>query len=132
MLAPCSSRLLTAVRNSAPGSLYAVLDIEPTVQGTELRNAARRIAQRVDQRLRSNSTERLVTEVFRAAQFLEAERSRRLYDEVFMPVVRSEMGSTPGAIISPPPPEAMNAPGKLGPICSTAFGACCDTASDEF
>lgn len=116
---------------SAPGSLYAVLDVKTTVKGEELRSAARRIAQRVEEGRYSESTENLVTEVFRAAQFLEVEKNRRLYDGVFMPAVRSKGGLTPGAVISPPR-EAADVPGKFGLICSAAFGACSDAACDEF
>lgn len=121
-----------APRHSAPGSLYAVLDVEPTVQGAKLRGAARSTVQRVEQGWYSDGTEPLVTELFRAAQFLELEKNRRLYDRVFLPVVRSETGLAQGATISPPPHQAMDVPSELGPICSAAFDACCDAARDSF
>lgn len=117
--------------HSAPGSLYAVLDVETTAGGAEFRGAARSIAQRVEIRRNSESREEMVTEVFRAAQFLEVEKNRRLYDSVFMPAVRSDGALRPGAVVSPPR-EAADVPGKLGPICSAAARNCCDAARDGF
>ncbi|KAG8167070.1 hypothetical protein KVR01_002759 [Diaporthe batatas] len=119
-------------RHSTPGSLYAVLDVETTVHRAELRGAARSAAQRVEQRRYPDRTEPLVTELFRAAQFLEVEENRRLYDRLFLPLVQSETQLVPGKAASPPPREGLDVPGKLGPICSAALSACCDAAHGGF
>lgn len=69
------------------GTLYTFLGVPPTAPMARLRDAPFAIVQRLRQAVHNGNSALVEASVYRAAMFLEDQGNRRVYDEVFLPVL---------------------------------------------